>query len=306
MVAVRARGTPQSRQQPSNTRRCVHTNRPERYDRHDVLPYLVRYGVRPALPAPLSPSMSRFREGPTRPSRYPVGMIEALAGSAVAAALQRISRRRSDRLAITVIGLPPFGRLPNYFIPGVTHPSELPGSERAGCTANPYDPQYAEWVASNGGVPSGMSNFSMTVQCIGSANVALVRGRAVTDRIEPVSGIAVRHQSGGPIHGFHLNVDLGSGAIQCVPAESYPGVASPVPLEFRIEPNATEKFDIHAVAGEEPLMWHLELDFVVDGKLVTKKVLQPSGERFTTFPMGYGHAVGAFYPSTTGWIEAPS
>ncbi|WP_234551604.1 hypothetical protein [Rhodococcus qingshengii] len=146
----------------------------------------------------------------------------------------------------------------------------------------------------------------MTVQCLGTANVALVSGRAVTDRLEAVSGIAVCHQSGGPIHGFHLSVALDSGTIQCIPAEARPGAASPVPLEFQIAPQATEKFDVYAVAGREPLIWHLELDFVVDGKLVTKKVLQPSGERFTTFPMDYDQTVGTFYPSATGWIEAQS
>jgi hypothetical protein len=209
-------------------------------------------------------------------------------------------------VAITVVGRPPFGRLPNYFIPGVRHPNELRDSERAGRTTDPYGSQYIDWVARNNGVPCGTTHFTITVQCIGSANIALVTGRAVTHPLEPVSGIAVGHPSGGPIHGFHLKIALGSRTIQCVPAENYPGVASPVPLEFRIEPNATEKFDVYAVAGEEPLMWHLELDFVVDGRLVTKKVLQPSGERFTTFPLGYDQAVGTFYPSPTGWTEATS
>lgn len=212
---------------------------------------------------------------------------------------------RSDRVAITVVGRPPFGRLPNYFIPGVTHPNELPGSDHAGRTINPYDSQYINWVAQNKGVPLGATRFAMTMQCVGAANVALVGGRAVTDRIEPLRGIAVCHQSGGPINGFHLRVDLDGRSIQCVPPESQSGVATPIPLEFRIEPCATEKFDVYAEAGNEPLMWHLELDFVIDGKLVTKKVLQPSGERFTTFPVSYGNA-RTFYTSTAGWIAAVS
>ncbi|MCD5421377.1 hypothetical protein LRS71_17735 [Rhodococcus pyridinivorans] len=234
-----------------------------------------------------------------------MGIIEVLAGSAASALFQRLSPRPSDRVAVTVVGHPPFGRLPNYFLPGVRHPGELRGSERA-VRANPYEPEYIDWVARGKGAPCGTTHFTMTVQCVSTANVALVGGRVVTDRLEPVSGVAVRHQSGGPIHGFRLSVDLDSGAIECVPAENHPGAASPVPLEFQIEPHTTEKFDVYAFAGENAVSWHMELRFVVDGKLVTKKVLQPSGERFTTFPMDYDHSVGTFYPSATGWIEATS
>lgn len=52
-------------------------------------------------------------------------LFEAIVGSTIGAALQRISRGRSAQVAVTVKGRPPYGRLPNYFLPGVEHPGEL-------------------------------------------------------------------------------------------------------------------------------------------------------------------------------------
>lgn len=233
-----------------------------------------------------------------------MGILEVLAGPAVGAVLQRLSRRRSDRVALTVIGQPPFGRQPNYFLPEVNHPNELRGSDIAGRCADPYSQKYTDWIAKNHGVPCGSTHFTITVQSIGDANVALVHGRVLADYLEPVGGIFVCHQSGGPIESFHLHVDLYTREIQCIPAQSYIGRPTPIPLSFQIAPNATERFDVYASGGKVAMIWHLELDFVVDGKLVTKKVLQPSGERFTTIPIDYGQAGGTFYPSTSGWIES--
>lgn len=233
-----------------------------------------------------------------------MGIIEALAGSAAGAILQRLTRGRSTRVALNVVGQPPFGRLPNYFLPGVHHPTELRGSELAGHCSDAYDNKYTDWIAKNHGAPCGSTRFTITVQCIGAANVALVRGRISVERLEPVFGIIVCHQSGGPIDGFHLHIDLHTKVIQCVPAESYPGHAKPIPLSFQIAPHTTEKFDVYATGGKDAVAWHLELDFIVDGKLVTKKVFQPSGEQFVTIPIDYDHAKGTFYPSGTGWIKA--
>lgn len=232
-----------------------------------------------------------------------MAILETLTGSVFGAALQRLSRPRSSRVAVKVVGRPPFGRLANYFIPGATHPTDLPRGDVAGRTTDPYQRGYTDWVARNNGVPCGTTRFTLIVQCLGGANVALVGGRAVIDRLEPLSGIAVCHQSGGPIDIFHLKINLDNGAIQCVPALSQPGTQSPIPLQFQINPGASESFEVYAYAGNDAAIWHLELDFVIDGKLVTKTVRSPSGDRFTTIPLNSDFITRRYYPSDTGWVD---
>lgn len=233
-----------------------------------------------------------------------MAIVETIIGAIVGAVSQKLPSRRSNRVAVTVIGDPPFGLLPNYFLPEIEHPKDLKGGERAGRTTNPFGKEYKEWVAKNRGVPSGTTYFQLAVQCLGSANVGLVGGRAVTHHIENVPGVAVRHQSGGPIDCFRLELDLGRGKLECYAEGAQSGCHEPIPLQFRIQPHATETFNVYARASDSAQIWHLELDFVVDGRRITKKVLQPSGSSFTTFPMDHAPTARTYYPSIAGWLEA--
>lgn len=171
-----------------------------------------------------------------------------------------------------VDGRAPYGRLPNYFLPGVRHPSELRGAELAGATTDPFGSSYIDWVAENRGAPCGSSYFKIAMQCIGDANVTLVNGRAIVDRFDNGPGIAVRYPAGGPVDVYHLRVNLESGAVECYPAGCRPGIDPPIGLDFRIEPHAGERFDVYAHVGVEAVRWYLEFDFMIDGRKVTKKV----------------------------------
>lgn len=194
-----------------------------------------------------------------------------------------------------VLGQSPFGRLANYFIPGVAHPDELRGTLQPKYLGNPYSVEFRQWVDGNRGVPIANNYFELAIQAVDDANVALLDCKVNCSPFDPGPGIAIHHPSGGPIHGFHLAVSLDDESVQCFPGREIPYPPEPIPLRFNIEPHKTENFVVHAHSTRSPVTWTLELDFLVNGNRVVKHVTKPDGDNFATVPFEFCRITETFY-----------
>lgn len=228
-----------------------------------------------------------------------IEVLSALIGSAANKVLG--GRMRASRVSVTLVGEPPYSRLANYFFPGISHPSELKSGLYVGQPQDAYGVPYRRWVNTNGGVPLDTSAFQLVIQCIGEHNVMLVGGRAITTEIGDLQGVSVVHPSGGPIESERLEIALDDGEMLCYPASTPFEPAQPIPLQYRIEPSQSELFRVFGYAGSQAMSWYLELDFVVDGKRITKTVTQPKEKPFITIPFDHPGIEAEFRQTPSGW-----
>ncbi|OZD04457.1 hypothetical protein CH275_14705 [Rhodococcus sp. 06-235-1A] len=204
-------------------------------------------------------------------------------------------------MSVELIGDPPYGRLANYFFPGVSHPSDLEYGLYASGPRDAYGIPYRRWVNANGGVPLHMTAFQLVIQCVGDHNVMLVGGHAITTVLGDLRGVAVVHPSGGPIDSDRLEINLEDGELLCFPYRAPFEPSEPIPLQYQIEPSRSQSFDVYASVGSQALSWYLELDFLVDGKRITKTVTQSKEAPFVTVPFGHPGIEAEFHQTETGW-----
>jgi hypothetical protein len=129
-----------------------------------------------------------------------------------------------------------------------------------------------EWVVAHGGVPVvGVVYF--TVQTPSASAVLLTGMRAVIDRRQPVNGVraSLTSQCGGEVVSRYFGIDLQPPAPTVVArpgVDGYTGatVAPAVTFPFKVSATDPEVFiaNVGDVTGD--ITWHLELDWVADGK----------------------------------------
>ncbi len=223
----------------------------------------------------------------------------------IGAAADRLfgGRLRSSRVSVTLVGDPPYSRLANYFFPDVSHPSELKHDLHGSTSRDAYGCSYRSWVNANHGAPLHMTAFELVIQCVGDHNVVLVGGRAVSTVIGNLRGVSVVHPSGGPIESDRLEINLENGELLCIPYSAPFEPTEPIPLQYQIEPSRAESFHVYASVGSEALSWYLELDFVIDGKRITKTVTQSKEAPFVTVPFDHPGIVAEYQQTEAGWVR---
>ncbi|WP_262283969.1 hypothetical protein [Micromonospora sp. MA102] len=129
-----------------------------------------------------------------------------------------------------------------------------------------------EWVLSHGGVPAvGVVYF--TVQTPSASAVLLTGMRAVVDRRQPANGVraGLTSQCGGEVDSRYFSVDLQAAkpSVTAQPAvDGYTGttIAPAVTFPFKVSASDPEVFIANVGDATGDLAWHLELDWVADGK----------------------------------------
>jgi hypothetical protein len=129
-----------------------------------------------------------------------------------------------------------------------------------------------EWLVAHGGVPV-VGVVYLTVQTPSASAVLLTGMRAVVDRREPASGVraGLTSQCGGEVDSRYFAVDLQAARprVAARPGiDGYTGTttAPAVTFPFTVSANDPEVFvaNVGDVTGD--LTWHLEVDWVADGR----------------------------------------
>ncbi|MFF9149486.1 hypothetical protein ACF1BN_32070 [Streptomyces sp. NPDC014861] len=153
----------------------------------------------------------------------------------------------------------------------------VPGSS-AGLKA-PGDEPLIAWARDLGGVPAARDEFGFHVQGTSEAQVVLRQIRVVVDSREaPVSGTWTGVGCGGPKEIRHLDIDLDEPS----PKAKAVGVdadGKAIDFPYEVSKGESELFAVVAHGERNDVRWHLEIDWVSDGKTGTL-VLKRDGQPF--------------------------